>query len=118
MANDIKNTPVSPSKQEQLSWNDNSKSRRVCEVGHDFFSTGSILGAIDSRKAVPQHRSIMVFNSSAAVKYIAFGDVTVTVSGATDGIPILAGQYVILSSGDNTYVIGSAATVYAYVAKE
>ena len=118
MSDDIKKTPVGPAKQEQLSWNPVSNARRVTEMGLDFFWSGGILGAIDTAQAVPSYSTVMIFNSSVLVQYIAFGDATVTVSGPTDGIPILAGQYVVLNSGNNTYVVGSAATVYAYLANE
>jgi hypothetical protein len=118
MANDVKRTPVGPAKQEQLSWNGDSNSRRVCEVGHDFFSPGSILGELSAAHLVPSHRSILVYNSDVAVQFIAFGDAAVAVTGPTDGVPVAPGAYVIFSSGDNTYVISSANTVYGFVAKE
>jgi len=118
MANDVKRTPVGPAKQEQLSWNGGSNSRRVCEVGHDFFSTGSILGELSVARLVPSHRSVLVFNSSGVVKYVAFGNAAVAPTGQTNGVPVLAGQYVILSSGDNTHIRSSDNTVYGFVAKE
>ena len=118
MVDDIKNTPVSPSKQEQLSWNAGSNARRVTEVGFDFFWSGGILGEISVAVAVPAHRTVMIFNSSGATKYVAFGGAAVAVTGPADGVPILAGQYLMLNSGSNTYVIGIDNTVYAYLARE
>lgn len=81
---------------------------------------GSVFaGPIDTAILVPTYTPIAVFNSAGAVGYITFGDATVAApTGPLDGFPVPAGQVIVISSGGNTYLRGSAATLYAYIQED
>jgi hypothetical protein len=65
---------------------------------------------------VGENAHVMVFNSDVSVHFIAFGDQTVGApSAATDGLPVLAGEVKVFSSGENDWVRSDDDLVFAYV---
>lgn len=67
---------------------------------HDDISTATFVG---------ENRHLLLTNTSGAVIYVKFGDSSVAVPTAADGVPLLAGSQLRLCSGENTYIRSSAA---------
>jgi hypothetical protein len=85
---------------------------RVAQVGLDFTPKGALTNAV----RVGENQAVMIFNSAGAVGYVSFGSQSMGApTGPTDGIPVAAGEKIVLSSGSNAWVRGSAATIFGYV---
>lgn len=96
---------------QQAVFADNASVNRVAEAGLDLLPVGSLSNAVRIGEATP----IMIFNSGGAVAYVAFGAQDMAApSGPTNGIPVPAGQLLMLNSGASAWVRASAATVYGY----
>jgi hypothetical protein len=92
---------------------DGAATIRVAESGLDL----SILGALGAGVRVGSGAPIMCFNSAGAVAYVSFGVQGLAApTGPTNGIPVPAGQSIMLNSGDQEWIRSSAATVYGYQA--
>ncbi len=86
-------------------------SLRTAESGLDLQPVGTITAQV----RVNQNTSVLVFNSTAGVLFVAFGDDGMSApTAATDGIPVVAGQTAMLNSGDKIWIRGSAAGLFAY----
>lgn len=84
---------------------------RTAQSGLDW----NPLGDCSTSKQCGPHTPVMIYNSTNAVVFVSFGTQSVTApSSALNGIPILAGEKFVLSSGLSSWVISSAAAVYAY----
>ena len=125
MAETKKTLPPStgPANQTQLRFNEDACSDKVSETGFNYFYGASnaegLLGALNTAKRCGKFKPVMVFNVSAAVVYVKFGDSTVTApTGGADGVPIPPNNYVVLASGQNEFVISNVATTFGYAAKE
>ena len=58
---------------------------------------------------------VRVFNSDAAVHYVAIGDLGMLApTSPADGIPVPPGQYVTLNSGDHMFMFSDSALVFGY----
>lgn len=96
---------------DQQSW-----AHRASEAGLYMEPQGTVAAATNC----PRNAPIKVFNSSAAVKFVAFGDSpspgvdpTIPTTGAM-GQPIPAGAVLILNSGPHNRIVATDATVFVY----
>lgn len=95
----------------QNTYSDDAKVLRVAETGHNLAPKGAIATAVKVGDGQP----VMVFNSDTNPHYVKFGDESVAApSGPANGIPIPAGQFLVLNSGANMWIRSDSATVYAY----
>lgn len=84
---------------------------KVSEGGLDL----AILGALNTAVRVGPAAVIRVFNAGGATAYVAFGAQGMAApTGPTDGIPVPAGQYLVVNSGAKEWVRASAATMFGY----
>ena len=112
-------TSIGPSLVTQLTYNQYSSSSKVSESGLDFFWSGGILGALSSAVLVAKHKPILICNTANALAYVAFGGSSVAApASAAAGVMLAPYGSIILSSGENTYVRASAATVFGFVAND
>lgn len=90
-----------------------SGAKRTTNVGLDWVPVGSITSAVQ----VGPGNAVMVYNSTGATLFIAFGGASTVAAptAASNGIPVLAGEKFVVSSGSNAWVIGSATGLFAYV---
>jgi len=73
------------------------------------------IGALDSAKRIGKNTPILVYNNDTSDHFVTFGaDGVSAPSDATDGIPVLAGETMMLNSGDNAWVISDSASVFGY----
>jgi len=112
-----------PGNMSQLRFNEPSCSDKVSESGFNFFygalNGEGLIGDIATGVRVPAFRPVMLVNTSAGTLFVAFGDLGLAApAGAATGIPLAAGEKLILSSGDNIGVRSSGAGIFAYVAEE
>ena len=99
----------------QLCFSERSAAQRNTSVGPSLI----ILGAIGTAVRVGQFANLLIVNSAATAAFVAFGDSTVAApSTLANGIWLPPSSHTFLSSGLNTYVRASAATVGAYKADE
>ena len=119
----VKGTITGPGNQAQIRFNEDACSDKVSETGLNYFygvsNAEGLLGALGNAIRCGKFKPIYVFNTAGAVAYVAFGDtgVAAPTSGA-NGVPIPAGQGMMLSSGQNEFIRASAATVFGFVANE
>jgi hypothetical protein len=98
----------------QLAFNPNANSFKVSESGFDI---GTILGDISAGKSCGANVPVIVVNTAAAWGYVKFGPTNPAApTGIADGIGIPPNGFVVLSSGANSFIRSSAATIGAYVA--
>jgi hypothetical protein len=84
---------------------------RVAQAGLDWTPKGDLTNAV----RVGENTPVMLYNSTGGVLFVAFGDQSMSApTGATDGIPIAAGEKFVLNSGAKAWVRGSAAGIFAY----
>jgi hypothetical protein len=108
-----RNRLTDPAKIQQKGFNDQAQVMKNSDGGLSW----KPLGAAGTRIRVGQATPIMLYNSTATDAFVKFGDNTVTApAGAADGIPVLASSTVVHNSGEHSYVIASAGTVFAYTA--
>ena len=89
-----------------------TNAQRNSEVGHII---KRILGALNTAVNVGYGVQLRIYNNDSAVHYVAFGDSTVAApSSPANGIPVPAGQYILLGSGENTHVRSDSNTVFGY----
>jgi hypothetical protein len=113
--------------------------RKVKPVGHDQYARQTysadacsvrqgdaglywkpMAANISTAQKLPDiHCSCRIYNSDAAVQYVAFGaDETIAApTSSLNGIPVLPGTIVVLSSGPNRWIRGSAATLFCHTAQ-
>lgn len=88
---------------------------RIAQAGLDL----APIGALDAAVRVGENTPVLVFNSAGAVAFVTFGDQSVAAPGtAANGIPIPAGQTVMLNSGAKAWIRASASTVFGYAADQ
>jgi hypothetical protein len=84
---------------------------RVAESGLDWHPLGSITTAVLCQPNTP----VLIYNSTGTVLFVAFGSQTVAApTSAANGLPVPANSTVVYNSGVNSWVIGSAAGLFAY----
>ena len=84
---------------------------RVAQAGLDWNPLGDVATAVLCQPNTP----VMLFNSTGATIYVAFGGKTMAApTSAANGIPIAAGEKFVCSSGANSFVRASAAGLFAY----
>ncbi len=84
---------------------------RVAQAGLDWTPIGSITSAVQCGRNTP----VMIYNSTGTTLYIVFGSQSVAApTGPANGVPVLSGQIFVANSGLSSWVIGSAAGLYAY----
>jgi len=75
-----------------------------------------IKGSLATAVQVMAGSLIAVFNNSAAVAFVKTGDATVTApTDGSNGIPIKPYDYLIISMGENSYIISNTADVFGYL---
>lgn len=118
MATKRAKAPVTgPAAQHHIRFNENANSDKVSETGFDF--SGGILGDLSAGVRCGPNKPVMVCNNNAAVAFVVFGDISVGAPASiADGIMLPPNSCTVLSSGANTHVRSSAATVGGYVAVE
>jgi len=100
-----------PGRIHQMTYSEDEQTLNASETGLSW----APIGAINTAKKVEEATAVMLFNGAGAVAFVKFGDKDVTApASAADGIPVPAGQTLIVNSGKNEYVRASAATVFAY----
>jgi hypothetical protein len=98
----------------QSQYSDESQVIRGAEAGLNW----KPLGALGSKAQVGKARAILLYNSSASVAFVAFGDNTVAAPAtAAAGIPILPNDTFICNSGLDQWIIASSASVFGYTAE-
>lgn len=98
----------------QREHSDSSFTRRVAEHGFVIGTnkqTGDVGIHVDISSAifVGEQRHLLLTNDTAAVIYVKFGDSSVSIPAAVDGVPVLPNSQLRLCSGDSSYVRSSAA---------
>lgn len=96
-------------------WNNDAGADKVLPL-NGLFKT-PYLGAIGTAKEVTSGKgaTVAVYNDSATTAYAATGDSSVAApTGPANGIAIPPFSYMYIAMGENLWVRGSAATVYAY----
>jgi hypothetical protein len=90
------------------------------QKGIDMGPALSILGELNSAAVhVGIGAQLRVFNNSASVAWVAFGDSSLAApTGGSDGIAIPPNSYVFVCSGEDDHVRASAATVFGYKASD
>lgn len=84
---------------------------RVAESGIDLAPVGTITAQV----RVDENTPVLVYNSTAGVLFVAFGDDGMSApTAATDGIPVQATSTLMLNSGSSRWIRGSAAGMFAY----
>lgn len=102
---------LDPAKIIQNLYSDASQVQRTANAGMAI----KPIGEISSAKRVGKAASIMIYNSSNAVVFVAFGSQSISApSSPSNGIPILAGEKVFINSGDDEWIRASSNSVYAY----
>ncbi len=100
-----------PARIAQMTYSEDEQVNNQAESGLAW----SPIGAIGTAKKVDEATPVMLFNGGGAVAFVKFGDSAMTAPvTAADGIPVPAGETLIVNSGKNEYVRASAATVFAY----
>lgn len=111
-----------PGNQAQIRFNEGACSDKVSESGLNYFYNNGegLLGELNSAAVeVGKFKQVLVFNTTGSLGYVAFGDSTLAApAGGATGVPIPAGQGVVLASGENTHIRASAATVFGYLAED
>ena len=108
------NKIVSPGTISQNTYDGDAKAQRNSESGLSWTPVGAINAAVRVGKST----SIMIYNSAGAVGFVKFGaQAVVAPTTAANGIPILPNSIMIISSGQSDWIIGSAATLFAYSAE-
>lgn len=74
------------------------------------------IGALTTAQNVQQGKLVAVYNNAGAAGFIKMGDPTsiVAPTGPTNGFPCPPNAYTIFAMGEDTGIIGSAATLFAY----
>ena len=102
---------VDPGKRDQLLFAGDACTQRNTDAGLDL----KPIGQINTAKKVGQSCPVIVFNSGAAVAYIAFGDSSVSApTGPANGIPVLPNEKFVVNSGKHTHIISNSANAYGY----
>lgn len=84
---------------------------RVGLAGLDWHPLGDVATATLCLPNTP----VMLYNSTGATLFVAFGAQAMTApTNATNGIPVAAGEKFVASSGANSFVRASAAGIFAY----
>lgn len=99
-----------------LSFNDGANSFKVSETGFDVVT---ILGSLATAVECGKNKPVIIANNAAAAAFIKFGTSAVAApTGLSDGLFLPPNSLTVWSSGQNTHVRASAATVGGYVANE
>jgi len=118
----VTNEATGPGNQIQLRFNEDAVSDKVSETGFNFFYDGGkgLLGALNVARQVEKFRPILVYNTDAVVHYVALSENSGMAAPATgaDGVPIMPNTFLILSSGENTYIRSDGALVFGYMAND
>lgn len=101
------------------SFNWQAGGQKNIEIGPSLQILGTLNGT-GSLKKVGYGKSVRVYNNSASVGWIAFfdvagGDTPAAPTGLADGIAVPANSYITVSSGTKDSIVGSAATLGAYL---
>ena len=84
-----------------------------------IFGAASPKGAINSAVHIGRGGLVAIFNNSAVVEFAITGNLAVAApSDPTDGIPVKPYDYLILAMGEDDYVIGSSADLFAYAIQD
>jgi hypothetical protein len=84
---------------------------RVAESGLDW----NPLGDIATAKLCGPNTPVLIYNSTGAAVFVAFGPQAVAApTTAANGIPVVAGAVFVLNSGVNSWVRSSVCGVFAY----
>lgn len=99
-------------KRGQLMFADEASVSRTGDAGMDWKPIGALVPAQNVGTGCP----VLVYNSGASVAFVACGKTeTVTApTSAANGVPVLAGQTLVLNSGENSWIISSSASVFGY----
>lgn len=102
-----------PGRIAQMTYAEDEQTHNTSETGLAWTPVGAISTAVKVQEAT----SVMIYNDGASTAYFRFGPAAITAPvGAADGIPCPAKQTIIVNSGTKEYVIGTAATLFAYTA--
>jgi hypothetical protein len=84
---------------------------RVAQAGLDWHPLGDVANATSCLPNTP----VMVYNSTGATIFVAFGAQAMGApTTASNGIPIAAGEKFVCNSGANSFVRASGAGLFAY----
>jgi hypothetical protein len=117
----VKGSSTGPGNQSQLRFNEAACSDKVSESGLNFFygANAGILGALNVAKECGPFKTVYVFNTDAAIRYVRFGNAAVAApTGAADGFPLLPSTGMMFASGENTHVRSNHALVFGFVAED
>lgn len=104
---------VPPSTQVQETYSAEAKAQRQAEAGLYW----TPMGALNAAKRGEQGQSIMVFNTDTSVHYVRTGAAAVAApTGGTDGIPVMAESFLIISLGPDEFLRSDSALVFGYKA--
>lgn len=97
----------------QAIYSPDAQVQRNSDSGLSWTPIGAVGSEVKINKSIP----VLFYNSGGTVAYVAFGsNGSVTVTGPTDGMPVLPNQTAVYNSGPFEWVKASSGSVYAYVA--
>jgi len=83
------------------------------------WSRTSYLGDTSTAKAILKGTNVAIYNNSGSTAFVSFYPAgSAVAANATAGVPVPPNNYVYLNSGDNDFIISSAATVLAYTMQD
>lgn len=100
-----------------LTFNQGAGANKVVSSGPSL----KIIGPLNVARQFQEGSILWIYNNSSTVGFVKFAQTGVLITaptGLSDGIAIPPNQYLQLSIGSNTQVIGSAATLGCYLMED